>query len=259
MTRIVAALALAGWAMLFAQGNGVTAVAAADSHAIAPVAGTQTERWLAGRDYVVVEPASPWRAQAGTIEVVEMFSYTCSGCYQFEPYVQKWRATLPASVRFTRLPAAWDERGRAYGRLYFVLKALKREDLDDAVFEVAHGNRDALFVAGNERATFAAQAAFAKAHGISESAFKQAYESRDVLAECNRATEMAVQYRVEHTPAMVVNGRYTTDARRLYFSPNAKHEEQALETLLHWTDEMIAKERAHPTLAQSRSASEVRP
>ena len=46
-------------------------------------------------------------AEAGQVQVLEFFLYTCPHCYAFEPTVHEWAKNPPAGVVFSRVPAAF--------------------------------------------------------------------------------------------------------------------------------------------------------
>ncbi|MGE5668772.1 MAG: thiol:disulfide interchange protein DsbA/DsbL, partial [Betaproteobacteria bacterium] len=56
-----------------------------------------------GKNYVRL--ANPQPVDTGKkIEVIEFFSYGCPHCAALEPYLDAWRAKLPADVTFRRVP-----------------------------------------------------------------------------------------------------------------------------------------------------------
>src|SRR5512138_2728987 len=89
--------------------------------------------WREGVHYLTL-PSAASHVPAGKVGLIEVFSYSCSGCYKFEPYLVQWRATLSDHVDFTRIPAVWTAEARAYARLYYTLQTLRRNDLDTAIF-----------------------------------------------------------------------------------------------------------------------------
>jgi protein dithiol oxidoreductase (disulfide-forming) len=58
-----------------------------------------------GIDYRVLQPGVPTEAEAGSVEVVELFWYGCPHCYNFEPHVQEWKARQGERISFRYLPA----------------------------------------------------------------------------------------------------------------------------------------------------------
>ena len=76
-----------------------------------------------GVDYVRIEGGQPWRPEPGTVEVVEVFAYTCGHCDLFEPMLAEWKRRAADDVRVHYVPAAY-RPGDAYARGYFALEAL---------------------------------------------------------------------------------------------------------------------------------------
>jgi protein dithiol oxidoreductase (disulfide-forming) len=150
------------------------------------------------------------------IRVVEVFSYSCAGCYKFERYVAQWREQLPERIEFSRVPSSWNAQGRAHARLFYTLQTLRRNDLDEEIFATVHEKKNPLY-GKTEQETYALQAEFARAHGIGEREFFAAYHSQAVEQLTRKAQETLLRYGVEHTPALVVNDRYLTDASYLVF------------------------------------------
>ena len=58
--------------------------------------------------YTRIVPAQPTQS-VDKIEVLEVFWYGCSHCYDFEPYVKKWLATKPDDVDFRRMPGIFSK------------------------------------------------------------------------------------------------------------------------------------------------------
>ena len=70
-----------------------------------------------GLHYFLIEDGTP--APEGSTEVVEVFSYMCSHCYTFEPYMNSWAKRNAAKVKFSRIPVvfgrkAWEIYARAF-------------------------------------------------------------------------------------------------------------------------------------------------
>ncbi len=70
-----------------------------------------------GLHYFLIEGAPP--VPEGSNEVVEVFSYMCSHCNTFEPYINSWAKRNAENVRFSRIPVvfgrkAWEIYARAF-------------------------------------------------------------------------------------------------------------------------------------------------
>jgi protein dithiol oxidoreductase (disulfide-forming) len=167
-------------------------------------------KWQPGVNYDPIVPSQPTSVPAGKVEVLEVFWYACPHCYALEPYLTAWRKTKADYVELVRVPVMWGPVHRAHAQLYYTLKQLGRNDLDDRVFEVLHQQINPLF--GNSPAeTFQRQLQFAKENGIDADAFTKAYNSFAVNADLQRAEELTERYHVEGVPFIAINGKYATD------------------------------------------------
>lgn len=167
-------------------------------------------RWKPGVNYDPVVPAQPTAAPAGKVEVLEVFWYACPHCYDLEPYIAAWRKSKPDYIDFERVPVMWGPVHRAHAQLYYTLKQLGRNDLDQKAFDTLH-NQQSPLVGNSPEETFMLQLQFAKDNGIDPEAFRKAYNSFAVNSDLQRAEVITQRYQVEGVPLIVINGKYTTD------------------------------------------------
>jgi protein dithiol oxidoreductase (disulfide-forming) len=177
-----------------------------------PAAGSlPSGRWVAGKHYRVLSPAQPTSAAPGKVEVVEIFWYGCPHCYALEPFIAAWLKTAPPYIEFVRLPATFNAAYRSHAHLFYTLQALGAADrLHPLVFNEIHVNKNML-LGSDDAASFKLQQAFAKAKGISDKDFAQAYESFSVQTKLQQSNDLLLHYRVDSVPLVVVNGKYATD------------------------------------------------
>ena len=167
-------------------------------------------KWKAGVNYDPIVPSQPTSVPAGKVEVLEVFWYACPHCYALEPFLTAWRKTKADYIEFVRVPVMWGPLHRAHAQLYYTLKQLGRNDLDDKAFETLHQQQNPL--AGNTpEETLARQLQFAKDNGIDAEAFRKAYNSFAVNSDLQRAEEITQRYHVEGVPVIMINGKYMTD------------------------------------------------
>lgn len=179
---------------------------------LAPAGQLPAGKWVAGVNYRPLVPAQPTDAPPGKVEVVEMFWYGCPHCYALDPYLESWRKTKPPYIDFKRVPITWQAVHQSHARLFYALQALGKEEAVHAdVFAEMHDRKNYMFAQGNDAETLSAQVAFAKAHGISEADFTNAYNSFTVQTGLTKADELMRRYKVEGVPLMVINGKYVTD------------------------------------------------
>lgn len=163
-----------------------------------------TPPFEAGKHYAVINPAQPTSTDAGQVEVAEVFQYSCPGCFGFEPHLERWLARKADYVNFIRIPAPWSAASILHARAYYTAEALgKTEEIDGPFFAEIHTNRNLL-------ETEAKLADFFAKHGVDEATFKSTFNSFAVNAKLKRAEELIRRYRVQSTPTVIVNGKYST-------------------------------------------------
>lgn len=197
--------------------------------ALLPLAAAAQSAPVEGEDYVRIEGGRPWQAEAGTIEVVEVFAYACGHCDQFRPMLDAWKRKAPKDVRLRLLPAAYDP-GDALARGFFAAESLGRLDqVHQALFDAIH--REYTLPA---RGTSSGEvAAFLASRGLDAGKVRTAMASPATDAKMNAAYEFAVRSGIRGTPSLIINGKYRVQGRTLQDS-------------LRIADALVAMERAVP-------------
>lgn len=155
-----------------------------------------------GKHFKPVRP--PQATEGGAIEVTEFFWYGCPACNAVEPYLERWRKTLPADVVYKRVPVAFDTPRAPHTRIYYTLEALKRvDDLHPRVFTAYHKDKRRL-LDPNEIADFMA------AQGIDRKVWLDNYNSFTVSTRTSRAEQVWKSYRIDGTPSVSVDGKWLT-------------------------------------------------
>jgi len=195
--------------------------------AVAAPAAPMVEKFVAGTHYQVLSAPVPTQ-DPKRIEVVEMFSYGCPHCFEFEPAVSAWRAHVPADVDFELLPAVFNSQFRSLGQAYYTAKVLKiAEKAHEATFKALHVEQRPLFLISEMTKFYAG-------YGIKEADFMRTYDSFGVNRLVKRADDLQRLYQVNGVPSMIVNGKYMVDGR-MAGSNSA---------MLEVVDFLVAKERA---------------
>ena len=109
--------------------------------AIAPL--TQAaQTWTEGKNFDVITPAQHTTVAPGKVEVMEVFSFGCPACNQFQPVIEIIRRNLPANAQLVFLPASFlpDEDWVMFERAFFTAQALgiearTHQAIFDAVWE----------------------------------------------------------------------------------------------------------------------------
>ncbi len=173
--------------------------------------------------------AKPQPVETGQrIEVIEFFWYGCPHCFDLEPFLRKWTASLPKDVEFRRIPAVPTERWMPNARTFYTLEALGLLDkLHGEVFDAIHIDRVNL----NDEKT---QLDWMAKMGVDRARFAEAWKSFSVQSKTKRAVQLTQAYDITGVPTLVVDGKYVTSVS-MTGSP---------EGLMQTLDELVARARA---------------
>jgi len=215
---------------------GAAEVASAAAEAAAPVASSAAAAAIAppkgmpagptpveGTDYFLID--TPEQPSGDKVQVVEVFGYNCIHCADFQPYLSKWKKTLPADVQFSYLPAAfggiWDTTARAF----FAAQAMGvQEKSHDAIFKAIFV--DKRVTVGDDMPKLYAD------YGIDPKVFASTMQSFAVSAKVAAAHDQETRWGIEGTPTLVVDGKYRV--LQTAAGPAA---------FLHTIDWLVAKQR----------------
>jgi protein dithiol oxidoreductase (disulfide-forming) len=173
--------------------------------ALAPLALPFTARAQQRPAYSELKPPQP--VDSGSkIEVLEFFWYGCIHCYNLEPVLEGWVKKIPPEVQFRRVPAIFNDRWAHDAAIFYTFEAMGLLDkLHRPFFDSIHrdrlrtDNRDAL----NQ---------WLQKNGVDLKKFEETMKSFGVQSKQRRAAQQTVAYKIDGTPAMAVNGRFTVSA-----------------------------------------------
>lgn len=171
------------------------------------------------------------------IEVVEIFSYACPACYMFEGYFEPWREAQKNvdDVEVITLASPGQALWTLYAQAFYTLEAIDELDKGhEAFFKAIHQDKQR-FINENQIADFMAT------QGIDKEKFLKAWNSFSAKSSFNRAADLiGNQYRVNFTPAIVVDGRYLLSANS---ANNRPGNENAYEKLILTINDVVEKVR----------------
>jgi len=151
-------------------------------------------------------PPQPVDTDGKKIEVVEFFWYGCPHCYNLEPLLENWVKKLPPDVQFRPIPAVFNERWALDASIFYTFEALGvLPKLHRPFFDSIH--RDHLRTDDQ-----AAMTEWLQKHGVEPKKFYETMKSFSVQSKTRRAAQLSVAYKIDGTPAMAVQGRYTVSA-----------------------------------------------
>jgi len=143
------------------------------------------------------------------VEVAEFFWYGCIHCYNFEPLLEAWVPKLPPDVKFRRIPAVFGEpRGMNDAAIYYSFEALGLlNKLHRPLFDAIHKDR---LRTDNP----AALGEWLARNGLDAKKFDATMKSFGVQSKVKRAGLLTAGARIDGTPAILVQGRYTISAEQ---------------------------------------------
>lgn len=184
---------------------------------------------VAGTDYVEIPGGTPFEPATGTIEVVEVFGYTCPHCASFEPLLQGWKAQQPADVKVVPVAAPFGGYWVPYAKAYYAAESLGLVGkTHQAMFNALHVERSLSIQPPSSNEEIAA---FYARHGANAQQFASTMESFSVNAKLKRAMQFITRSGVDSTPTLVVAGKYRVTGK-------------SLDDTLRIAEHLIARERA---------------
>ena len=158
-------------------------------------------KWEAGKSYLAIDPPQPTRT-GDKIEVLEVFSYACPHCAHFQPYAEKLKASLPADAQFRLMPADFHPLWVAFARGFYVAKGLGLVDkTHQAMF-------DAIYRDGRPMTSLDQIADFYAGFGADKATFLSTAESFVIDGDLAHAHQMEINYGIDSTPTLIINGKY---------------------------------------------------
>ena len=163
-------------------------------------AGAQQPADSAG--YTTLKSDLPVETQ-GKVEVAEFFWYGCIHCFNLEPLLEAWVPKLPADAQFRRIPAVFNERWAHDAAIYYSFEAFGLLDkLHRPFFDAIHKDR---LRTDNP----AALGEWLGKNGIDQKKFETTMKSFGVQSKVKRAAQLTAASKIDGTPAIMVQGRYT--------------------------------------------------
>ena len=140
--------------------------------------------------------------------MIEFFWYGCIHCYNLEPLIENWEKKLPGDVQFRRVPAVFNERWAQDAAIFYSFEALGVLDkVHRTFFDAIH--RERLNTANQQVLT-----EWLQKQGVDPKKFFDTLKSFGVQSKTRRATQQSIAYKIDGTPAMAVQGRYTVSAEQ---------------------------------------------
>ncbi len=191
----------------------------------------QQDKYEEGVHYFKIDQL-PAQTVDGTVEVTEVFSYACSHCNTFEPYMQSWAKDKTDSIKLNRLPVAFGRKSwEMMARGYIVAEMM-------GIVEKSHvAMMDAIWKQGKQFRNLQDLADFYSGFGIEKSAFIAHFQSFAADSQLRKGQRDVRLFGVTGTPSMIVNRKYRITGNKAVGDFNA---------ILDVVDFLVAKETVAP-------------
>lgn len=189
----------------------------------------QDEPYQEGVHYFKIDQV-PAENDSATVEVTEMFSYACSHCNTFEPYVQSWIKNKAENAKFNRISVAfgrraWEMMARAY---------ITSEMLD--IVEESHiAMMDAIWKYNKQFRNLDELADFYSGFGVDRDTFIATFNSFAVDSQLRKSQRDVQLFGITGTPSLVVARKYRITSNKNVRDFNA---------MLDIVDYLVEKETA---------------
>lgn len=191
----------------------------------------QAEPYQEGVHYFNIDQV-PANTGTGIVEVTELFSYACSHCNTFEPFLKSWNESKPDHVEFNRISVAFGRKAwEMMARAYITAEMLGIEE------ETHHAMMDAIW---NQRKQFRSVdelADFYSGFGVEKSAFLANYQSFAADSQLRKSQRDVQLFGITGTPSLVVNRKYRVQSNKNVGDFNA---------MLNVVDYLVSKESPAP-------------
>lgn len=204
-----------------------------------PSALAQKEEFQEGLHYFTIEGAPA--VSEGPVELIEAFSYLCTHCNSFEPYIQSWLKRKPENVGFRRVPVVF---GRSTWEMY--ARAYVTAELMGIGDDAHRAMMDKLWKQKQIMRSLDELAAFYAEFGADPDRFMSTSKSFAVDGKIRKDQLLMQTYGIRGTPALVVNGKYRIQAGGAVSN---------FDVMLNIADFLIAREQAARTAAVAPATS----
>ncbi len=183
--------------------------------------------FTAGEHYSVLDKPVVTR-DSSKIEVVEMFSYGCPHCYEFEPLLEHWKDQQASDIDFWFSPAIWNEPMKVLARVFYTAEKLNlRKQTHLPLFST-------LLIEQKNLSKESELAGFFANFGVDNKSFTSIFNSSEIENQTKKAKDLVLNYKPVSVPEIIVNGKYRIDRMRA----------GGLAEMLEVADYLVKKERA---------------
>lgn len=157
-----------------------------------------------GAEYISLATPQGVTASGKKVEVIEFFMYHCPACNSFELQLQEWVKKQGSNIEFRRIHVPHRGPDDPEAHLFLTLEAMNLEGAMHAkILRYWHVEHHQL-ISDEDNIDWAVK------NGIDKNQFLAAYKSFSVLTKLHNLRNVAQNYQVTSTPALIIDGRYLT-------------------------------------------------
>lgn len=187
----------------------------------------QDEPYKEGVHYYKINQAST-AAGSGKIEVTELFSYACSHCNTFEPYLNSWKEKKPDNVIFDRIGVSFGRKEwEMLARAYITAEMMGIADKSHTAM------MDAIWKQGKQFRSLEDLADFYSGLGVERASFMANYQSFAADSQLRKSQHDVALFGITGTPSLVVNRKYRVASNK---------DVKDFDAMLKVVDFLVAKE-----------------
>jgi len=219
---------------------------------LAPEAHAGGGAWVEGKNYVLLDSLQHTQVAAGKVEVLEVFSYGCPACNDFQPLIEQLERSLPSNAQMAFLPASFSaaEDMPMFQRAFIAAQSLgiatrAHQAIFDAVWktgELAVVDPATHRLKSRLPTLEDAARCYARLTGVKAEEFLRAARSFSVDTKVRAANAEVGAMQVPGTPCLVVNGKYRVELDSLS-GPN---------DVIDIVKFLVSKESARPGAQQGK-------
>jgi len=193
------------------------------------VAWAQQNQYQEGVHYFKIDQAAG-KTTSETVEVTEVFSYACSHCNTFEPYMQSWKKDMPEFVMLNRLPVAFGRRSwELLARGYMAAEMM-------GIAEESHvPMMDAIWKDQKQFRSVDDLADFYSGFGVEKDAYIAHFKSFAADSQMRKGQRDVQLWGVTGTPTLIVNRQYRVASNK---------DVRSFEAMLEVVDFLVQREHA---------------
>ena len=140
------------------------------------------------------------------VVVSEVFWYGCPHCFRLEPYMLKWKKTLPEGVELEILPSVLNRSWENHARAFYAFELM-------GIIEHMHPKLlNALHLQNRRLNSVESLAAFVAEQGFDDKKFIDYFNSFPVDSKLRKNKQKERKFGHRGVPAIIINGKYRTSA-----------------------------------------------